>query len=254
MSRVCSRDASRARSFRRPHRRPRDLGRVDELLAAPDVDAVYLASPTRRTPRRSRRAVDAGIPVLVEKPAVADGGGVGCRCRARPQSGASCSWEAMRTAYDPGLAAVQAVGGGLGRVRRSPSDTRRGRHGTTSPRRSADEHPRPGNGRWRAPRPRGLSVVTRSCGSSGSRGRCTALAWGSPRPPMGSVVLWPSTTGSWPTWRGRNHRHEPAERDPGGDASLLVDAIDAPRRLVLTPARRRSSGDHRAGRRQSDDR
>ena len=70
VSRVSSRDAERARSFADRIGAPGVAVGLDDLLAAPDVDAVYLASPNSAHAAQIASAVDAGIPVLREKPAV----------------------------------------------------------------------------------------------------------------------------------------------------------------------------------------
>ena len=72
---VASRDLRRSRRFIRecqadaPFRpAPRALGSYEELLAAPDVDAVYIPLPTGLRAQWVKRAADAGKHVVCEKP------------------------------------------------------------------------------------------------------------------------------------------------------------------------------------------
>src|SRR5690348_18419747 len=72
---VGSRDLRRSRRFIRecqadaPFRpAPRALGSYEELLAAPDVDAVYIPLPTGLRGRWVKQAADAGKHVVCEKP------------------------------------------------------------------------------------------------------------------------------------------------------------------------------------------
>ena len=74
--RVQGRDAARAAAFAqqwaRPDRpAPRVGTRLDELLADPAVDAVYIATPHAQHAAAIEACLDAGKPVLCEKPLVA---------------------------------------------------------------------------------------------------------------------------------------------------------------------------------------
>ncbi|MFC3689025.1 Gfo/Idh/MocA family protein [Aquipuribacter hungaricus] len=64
---VASRSADRARAFADEHGAPVSYGSYDELLADPDVDAVYLATPHRQHHAVALAAVEAGKHLLVEK-------------------------------------------------------------------------------------------------------------------------------------------------------------------------------------------
>jgi D-xylose 1-dehydrogenase (NADP+, D-xylono-1,5-lactone-forming) len=65
---VASRDADRAAEFARRHGIPRAYGAYEQLLADPEIDAVYIALPNALHLEWSRRALEAGKHVLCEKP------------------------------------------------------------------------------------------------------------------------------------------------------------------------------------------
>jgi D-xylose 1-dehydrogenase (NADP+, D-xylono-1,5-lactone-forming) len=65
---VGSRDQTRAQAFASEHRIERVHGSYDELLADPEVDAVYIALPNSMHVPWAVRALDAGKHVLCEKP------------------------------------------------------------------------------------------------------------------------------------------------------------------------------------------
>ena len=69
---VASRDAERAADFAARHGALRSHGSYDELLAAPDIDVVYIASPHALHLEQATRALEAGKHVLCEKPLTLD--------------------------------------------------------------------------------------------------------------------------------------------------------------------------------------
>jgi len=65
---VMRRDGAKARDYATRHGVPKWYDRADALLADPDVNAVYVATPPSSHEEFVLRAVEAGKPVLVEKP------------------------------------------------------------------------------------------------------------------------------------------------------------------------------------------
>lgn len=65
---VWSRSAEKARSFANEHRFDRAFSSLDEMLAAPGVDIVYIATPHATHASLAIAALEAGRHVLVEKP------------------------------------------------------------------------------------------------------------------------------------------------------------------------------------------
>jgi predicted dehydrogenase len=65
---VASRDEERARVYASEHGLARSYGSYEELLADPELDAVYVSLPNRLHVEWALHALDAGKHVLVEKP------------------------------------------------------------------------------------------------------------------------------------------------------------------------------------------
>ncbi|QLD12439.1 Gfo/Idh/MocA family protein [Microbacterium oleivorans] len=115
---VSSRDEAKARAFADRLGVAGAYGGLDAVLAAGDIDAVYIGSPNSAHGGQVAAAIDAGKHVLVEKPAVGtaeEWDGLVVRARAA----GVVVVEAMRTAYDPGMAAVSEAVASLGPVRRA---------------------------------------------------------------------------------------------------------------------------------------
>src|SRR4051794_16724768 len=73
---VGSRDLARAQAFASEHGIPQAFGSYEELLAAPDVDAIYVPLPNSMHVEWSIRALEAGKHVLCEKPMARDAAAV----------------------------------------------------------------------------------------------------------------------------------------------------------------------------------
>jgi predicted dehydrogenase len=235
VSRVASRDAERARSFADRVGAPGVAVGLDDLLAAPDVDAVYLASPNAVHAAQITSAVDAGIPVLVEKPAVLRAGEWNAAAAHARRRGVVLL-EAMRTAYDPGLSAVRAALPALGTVRRVSLryEKRSARYDEVLAGRQTNIFdPELGGSALRDLGVYPLHALVRLFGepravhgvrvgiASGTDGVGSALA---AYDGFVADVAWSKITDT-----------SLQSEIQGEDASLLIDAIDAPRRLVLTP-------------------
>jgi len=65
---VMRRDAERARDYARRHGVPRWYGKAEDLLADPEIDVVYVASPPGAHLELGRLAARAGKPCYIEKP------------------------------------------------------------------------------------------------------------------------------------------------------------------------------------------
>lgn len=65
---VCSRDRVKAKAFATAHGAARAHGSLGDLLADPEIEAVYVASPNHMHAETTRLALEAGKAVLVEKP------------------------------------------------------------------------------------------------------------------------------------------------------------------------------------------
>lgn len=65
---VWARDPARATSFAQAHGSARTAASVEDLLGGGDLDAVYVATPHHLHTDLARLCLEAGLPVLVEKP------------------------------------------------------------------------------------------------------------------------------------------------------------------------------------------
>src|SRR3954469_21503427 len=69
---VMRRDLAKAQDYARRHGVPRAYDRADALIADPEVDAVYIATPPSSHLELALRVAGAGKPCLVEKPMTLD--------------------------------------------------------------------------------------------------------------------------------------------------------------------------------------
>lgn len=235
VSRVASRDADRARVFADTVGAPATATGVDDLLAADDVDAVYLASPNAVHAAQISAAVDAGIPTLVEKPAVlsaAEWDALAGRARER----GVVLLEAMRTAYDPGLAAVRELLPRLGTVRRVSLryEKRSARYDhVLAGERTNIFDPALGGSALRDLGVYPLHALVRLFGAPRAiQGARVGIRSGTDG--LGSALAVYDGFVADIAWSKITDTALPSEIQ-GENGSLVIDAIDAPRRLTLTP-------------------
>jgi predicted dehydrogenase len=120
---VASRSADRARSFAEEHGVPDAYGSYAELLAADDVDVLYIATPHPQHHALALAAIDAGKAVLVEKTFTATvAGAEEVVAAARRQR--VFAMEAMWTRFQPAIVAARALvdDGAIGEVRQVQAD------------------------------------------------------------------------------------------------------------------------------------
>lgn len=235
LGRIASRDAGRASEFADRVGAAGTAVGLEALLASGDVDAVYLASPNAVHAAQVRTAVDAGIPVLVEKPATLTAPEwddlVG---RARERG--VVLLEAMRTAYDPGIRAIQAVLPRVGRVRRISFryEKRSARYDhVLAGEQTNIFDPSLGGSALRDLGVYPLHALVQLFGEPTSiTGARVGIASGTDG--LGSAIAEYDDVVADVAWSKITDTALPSEIQ-GEDASLTIDAIDAPRRLVLAP-------------------
>jgi predicted dehydrogenase len=105
---AASRDADRAAAFAREHRVERSHGSYEALVADPEVEVVYVATPHPLHLRDATLAIEAGKHVLVEKPLALDGEQARRLVAAARAHGVFCM-EAMWTVLLPKYDVVRQV-------------------------------------------------------------------------------------------------------------------------------------------------
>lgn len=120
---VASRSAERASAFAEQHHLERSYGSYDELVADPDIDVLYIATPHPQHQAIAVRALQAGVAVLVEKTFAATVPGAEAiidTARAREVF----AMEAMWTRFQPAIVAVRELieDGAIGEVRQVQAD------------------------------------------------------------------------------------------------------------------------------------
>lgn len=113
---ACSRNPERAARFAGDTGIPESASDLDALLRSGRIDAVYIASPNGAHAEQVRRALEAGVHVLVEKPATPTEAEF-AELVALAEERGLVLLEAMRNAYDPGLDAVADLAADLGPIR-----------------------------------------------------------------------------------------------------------------------------------------
>jgi predicted dehydrogenase len=116
---VCSRGAESGEVFRRHSGAAKAYTVLDDMLADPRIDAVYIATPNNRHAEQAIRALEAGKPVLVEKPlatAVSEAEAM----VARAATSGALLMEGLWTRFLPAVAAVRTMlaEGAIGEIAR----------------------------------------------------------------------------------------------------------------------------------------
>lgn len=119
VSGVAARDATRARAFAQRHHIPQVFASYDELLANPQIDAVYIPLPNSLHERWTVRALEAGKHVLCEKPFASNTVEAEHMAAVAQQSGLVLM-EAFHYRYHPLAARMKEIvaSGELGELRR----------------------------------------------------------------------------------------------------------------------------------------
>jgi predicted dehydrogenase len=115
---VGSRDAGRSAAFAAGHGLPHGYGSYEQLVADPDLDVVYVATPHPAHHPCARLALDAGKHVLVEKPLALNAAQAADIARLAADRGRFCM-EALWTFFLPKFDVVRQLldDGALGEVR-----------------------------------------------------------------------------------------------------------------------------------------
>ncbi|MGY1591175.1 Gfo/Idh/MocA family protein [Geodermatophilus sp. SYSU D00708] len=120
---VASRSAERAASFARRHGLDRAHGSYADVLADPDVDVLYVATPHPQHHAVALGAIDAGKALLVEKAFTATPGGA-AEVVARARERGVFVMEAMWTRFQPVVVTLRELvaDGAIGEVRSVQAD------------------------------------------------------------------------------------------------------------------------------------
>jgi predicted dehydrogenase len=115
---IAARDRARAHSYADEHGIPTVFDTYEDLIASPDIDAVYVALPPNLHARWSIAALEGGKPVLCEKPFALEVGDVKAMIAAEARAG-TLLMEAQHTHYHPIGARMREIvqSGGIGKVR-----------------------------------------------------------------------------------------------------------------------------------------
>ena len=114
---VYSRTLERGLEFAARHGVEKVYTSLEELACAPDIDAVYIASPNVCHARQAIMMMDGGKSVLVEKPAASCPEELECMLDAARRNGVSLM-EAMRPTLVPNFQAVREALPRIGKLRR----------------------------------------------------------------------------------------------------------------------------------------
>lgn len=114
---VYSRTPERGRQFAAAHGVEKVYTSLEELAAAPDIDAVYIASPNLLHAQQAILMMDAGKSVLVEKPAATSPEELESMFEAARRNGVSFM-EAMRPTLMPNFQVIREALPKIGKIRR----------------------------------------------------------------------------------------------------------------------------------------
>lgn len=118
LSVVFSRHEDTARAFAEKHGADRYVTSIDELAAAADVDAVYIASPNGLHFQQALALVKAGKHVLVEKPFCPNERQAAKLLSSARKRGV-VAMEAMRSIHNPDVRKIHELVGKIGTLRRA---------------------------------------------------------------------------------------------------------------------------------------
>lgn len=120
---VASRSADRAAAFAKEHGLERAFGCYAEIIADPDVDVLYIATPHPQHLRIAVKALQAGKAVLVEKTFAATVAGAEQMIGSARTAGVF-AMEAMWTRFQPAVVALRdlVADGAIGEVRQVQAD------------------------------------------------------------------------------------------------------------------------------------
>jgi predicted dehydrogenase len=116
---VAAREPARAKAYAETHGIPKVFGSYEALISSPEIDAVYVALPPHVHAQWSIAALDAGKPVLCEKPFALSVGDVEAMLEAEARTG-KLLMEAQHSHYHPLSVRMRevAASGVLGRFAR----------------------------------------------------------------------------------------------------------------------------------------
>lgn len=115
---VCSRTMEKGSAFAQKHGIPDCYDSLEDLAAAENVDAVYIASPTCCHAAQSIQMMKAGKHVICEKPVASNEAELRAMLKAAEENHV-VFLEAMKSVLNPAFDAIQANLPKLGKIRRS---------------------------------------------------------------------------------------------------------------------------------------
>lgn len=117
LSAVVSRGEDTGKAFANKHSIPRAFTSVDEMVACPEVDAVYIASPNALHAGQALTCMHAGKHVLCEKPAASNARELRAMTECARENDVLLM-EALKPMTTPNFRVVREAVGKIGRIRR----------------------------------------------------------------------------------------------------------------------------------------